>query len=182
MQWHVQDCFRFSSPSFSHQLLSDVESSDVCWFTVNSVPEEENVPPLSHRESSVQSWCVGVKREWQKSKYQRGPYRVFLWTLETVRLQCNMLLYQLVSLNIIVCVCVFVWAQPGNFLLCESLVVQWTHPHTLWRCLWFGWVISVSSLPLIGFRASEMMQQTSPCVHIWTWFVGMASADSKWTL
>lgn len=120
----MQDCFRFSSPSFSHQLLSDVESSDVCWFAVNSVPEEENVPPLSHRESSVQSWCVGVKREWQKSKYQRGPYRVFLWTLETVRLQCNMLLYQLVSLNIIVCVCVCVgsaWELPAMWVTCSAV-------------------------------------------------------------
>lgn len=26
---------------------------------------------------------------------------------------------------------VCVWAQPGNFLLCESFVVQWTHPHTM---------------------------------------------------
>lgn len=41
----------------SCQMLSQVT------FAVNSVPEEEDVPPLSHRESSVQSWCVGVKRE-----------------------------------------------------------------------------------------------------------------------
>lgn len=50
----------FRHPLFhtsSCQMLSQVT------FAVNSVPEEEDVPPLSHRESSVQSWCVGVKRE-----------------------------------------------------------------------------------------------------------------------
>lgn len=50
----------FRHPLFhtsSCQMLSQVTCA------VNSVPEEEDVPPLSHRESSVQSWCVGVKRE-----------------------------------------------------------------------------------------------------------------------
>lgn len=58
------------------------------------------------------------------------------------------------------CVALRVWVQPGNFLLCESLVVQWKRPHTPRRRQWCAWVISL--LLLTGVRAQEMMQQTSP--------------------
>lgn len=52
-------------------------------------------------------------------------------------------------------VSVCVWAQPGNFLLSDSLVVQRTIPHTTEEA-----VMSLSMLPGIGVR--DMTQQASP--------------------
>lgn len=77
-------------------------------------------------------WCVGANRSRvavQKTNTTRTKYRLpseyFRQCVCSVKSSSNSLVARFQ------CVCVYVWVQPGNFLLCESLVVQWKHPHTM---------------------------------------------------
>lgn len=155
-------------------MLSHVTCSALLWSLCNE--EKENIPSVSHRQSSIQFQSVGANWEWvtmQKTKPE--PNRDFLVNISVCKSSSN----SLGTLSSCQHVCV--WAQPGNFLLRESLVVQWTHPHTVEVV-----VMRMSDISFIAaFDWHESFRNDArnfPWVHIWIWCEQITAADSIWTV
>lgn len=143
------DCW-VTSANFSPAFTPTLVGCWVMWYVLScwdaSVLKNKMSPPMSRRQSGDQS--VGAHLDWMT---MRKPNTGFLVNTRVVR----------------VSVCLCVWAQPGNFLLCESL--PWTHPQSVEVV-----VMHMSDLSFVAafdWRWGFWNDATNfPPVLIWVWF------------